>query len=98
MQRLRRLLELVWRLLALVKLCERLDKLDSDAEHFIQLKVIKVLEEKPGNRSPLFELVLDSRRIKISYNIGRRDHALHLSFYLGVNGFVEFVNNSFKLS
>jgi hypothetical protein len=40
-RRLRRLLELVRRLLALAKLHEGLDELDPYAEHLIQLKVVE---------------------------------------------------------
>jgi hypothetical protein len=63
---LRRLLELVRRLLVLTKLREGLDELDLYTEHFIQLKIVEGLEEEPGDRGLVLELVLDSQWIKIT--------------------------------
>ena len=92
---LRRLLELVRRLLALAKLREGLDELDSHAEHFIQLKIVEGLEEEPGDRGSLLELILDGRWIKITW---QGDNASHLSVHLlGMDRFVEFVDDLVKL-
>jgi hypothetical protein len=45
--------------LALAKLCKGFDKLDLHTEHLIKLKVVKWLEEEPGNSGLLLRLVLN---------------------------------------